>query len=87
MRQIKFTNNAWSDYVWWQGQDRKTLNRINGLIESARRDPFVGVGKPEPLVGNLSGYWSRRIDDTHRLVYAVEDDAVVVVGCRYDYGP
>ena len=87
MRQIKFTNNAWSDYVWWQGQDRKTLKRINGLIESARRDPFVGVGKPEPLVGNLSGYWSRRIDDTHRLVYAVEDDAVVVVGCRYHYGP
>lgn len=87
MREIKFTNNAWSDYVWWQGQDRKTLKRINGLIESARRDPFVGVGKPEPLVGNLSGYWSRRIDDTHRLVYAVEDDAVVVVGCRYQYGP
>jgi toxin YoeB len=87
MREIKFTNNAWSDYVWWQGQDRKTLKRINGLIESARRDPFVGVGKPEPLVGNLSGYWSRRIDDTHRLVYAVEDDAVVVVGCRYHYGP
>jgi toxin YoeB len=87
MREIKFTNNAGSDYVWWQGQDRKTLKRINGLIESARRDPFVGVGKPEPLVGNLSGYWSRRIDDTHRLVYAVEDDAVVVVGCRYHYGP
>ena len=87
MREIKFTNNAWSDYVWWQGQDRKTLKRINGLIESARRDPFLGVGKPEPLVGNLSGYWSRRIDDTHRLVYAVEDDAVVVVGCRYHYGP
>jgi len=87
MREIKFTNNAWSDYVWWQGQDRKTLKRINGLIESVRRDPFVGVGKPEPLVGNLSGYWSRRIDDTHRLVYAVDDDAVVVVGCRYHYGP
>ena len=87
MREIKFTNNAWSDYVWWQGQDRKTLKRINGLIESARRDPFLGVGKPEPLVGNLSGYWSRRIDDTHRLVYAVEDDAAVVVGCRYHYGP
>jgi len=87
MREIKFTNNAWLDYVWWQGQDRKTLKRINGLIEAARLDPVVGLGKPEPLVGNLSGYWSRRIDDTHRLVYAVEDDAVVVVGCRYDYGP
>ena len=87
MREIKFTNNAWLDYVWWQGQDRKTLKRINGLIEAARLDSFVGLGKPEPLVGNLSGYWSRRIDDTHRLVYAVEGDAVVVVGCRYDYGP
>jgi len=87
MREIKFTNNAWSDYVWWQGQDRKTLKRINVLIESASRDPFVGIGKPEPLVGNLSGYWSRRIDDTHRLVYAVEDNAVVVVGCTYHYGP
>lgn len=87
MREIKFTNNAWSDYVCWQGQDRKTFKRINGLIEAARLDPFVGLGKPEPLVGNLSGYWSRRIDDTHRLLYAVEDDAVVVVGCRYDYGP
>lgn len=87
MREIKFTNNAWSDYVWWQGQDRKTLKRIIGLIEAVRREPFHGIGKPEPLVGNLSGYWSRRIDDTHRLVYAIEDDAVVVVGCRYHYGP
>ena len=87
MREIKFTNNAWSDYVWWQGQDRKTLKRINGLIEAVRRDPFLGVGKPEPLVGNLSGYWSRRIDDVHRLVYAVEESSIVVLACRYHYGP
>ena len=87
MREIKFTNNAWSDYVWWQGQDRKTLKRINGLIEAVRRDPFLGVGKPEPLVGNLSGYWSRRIDVVHRLVYAVEESSIVVLACRYHYGP
>ena len=87
MREIKFTNNAWSDYVWWQGQERKTLKRINGLIEAVRRDPFLGVGKPEPLVGNLSGYWSRRIDDVHRLVYAAEEGAIVVLACRYHYGP
>ena len=85
MRHIAFTNNAWADYVWWQGQDRKTLKRINVLIEATKREPFVGIGKPEPLVGNLSGYWSRRIDDTHRLVYGIEDDAVVVIGCRYHY--
>ena len=87
MIEIKFTNNAWSDYVWWQGQDRKTLKRINGLIEAVRRDPFLGVGKPEPLVGNLSGYWSRRIDDVHRLVYAVEESSIVVLACRYHYDP
>jgi toxin YoeB len=85
MKNIAFTNKAWDDYVWWQGQDRKTLKRINLLIEAITREPFVGIGKPEPLVGNLSGYWSRRIDDTHRLVYAIDDDEVIVVGCRYHY--
>ena len=87
MRNISFTDKAWSDYVWWQGQDKRTLKRINLLIEATQREPFTGIGKPEPLVGNLSGYWSRRIDDTHRLVYAIEDDddAVVVIGCRYHY--
>lgn len=85
MRNIAFTDKAWTDYVWWQGQDKKTLKRINTLIEAVKRGPFTGIGKPEPLVGNLSGYWSRRIDDTHRLVYAIEDDAVVVIGCRYHY--
>jgi toxin YoeB len=85
MRIITFTGNAWVDYVYWQGQDRRTLKRINLLIEAASREPFTGIGKPEPLVGNLSGYWSRRIDDTHRLVYAVEDDSLIVIGCRYHY--
>jgi toxin YoeB len=85
MRNISFTDKAWADYVWWQGQDKKTLKRINLLIEAVKREPFEGIGKPEPLVGNLTGYWSRRIDDTHRLVYAVENDGAVVIGCRYHY--
>lgn len=85
MSEVKFTPHAWSDYVWWQGQDRKTLKRINALIEAAQRDPFGGIGKPEPLVGNLTGYWSRRIDDKNRLVYALEADTVVVIACRYHY--
>ena len=84
-RQIAFTNAAWHDYVWWQTQDRKTLRRINLLVEAVLREPFTGIGKPEPLRENLSGYWSRRIDDSNRLVYAVEDDQIVVIGCRYHY--
>ena len=84
-RQIAFTNAAWQDYVWWQTQDRRTLRRINLLVEAVLREPFTGIGKPEPLRENLSGYWSRRIDDSNRLVYAVEDDQIVVIGCRYHY--
>jgi toxin YoeB len=64
------------------GAGQKTLKRINLLIDAARRDPFDGIGKPEPLLGNLSGYWSRRIDDVHRLVYAVDDEALTVMACR-----
>jgi toxin YoeB len=63
MRSINFVPNAWTQYVYWQSQDRKTLKRINLLIEAAAREPFEGIGKPEPLLGNLSGYWSRRIDE------------------------
>ena len=81
-RAVLFTAAAWDDYTYWQGQDKKTLRRINVLIESARRDPFDGIGKPEALVGNLSGYWSRRIDDVHRLVYAADDDELAVIACR-----
>ena len=84
-RQIAFTNAAWQDYVWWQTQDRKTLRRINLLVEATLREPFTGIGKPEPLSENLSGYWSRRIDESNRLVYAVEDGQLVVVACRYHY--
>ena len=85
LSRLLWTAAAWDDYVYWQGQDRKTLKRINALIQDAMRDPFVGIGKPEPLRENLSGFWSRRIDDTHRLVYAVEGDALAIIACRYHY--
>ncbi len=84
-RSIRFTPLAWADYLYWQGQDKKTLRRINLLIEAAARDPFSGIGKPEPLMGNLTGYWSRRIDTTHRLVYAVDEADIDVVACRGHY--
>ncbi|MCY7297471.1 Txe/YoeB family addiction module toxin, partial [Alteromonas sp. a30] len=79
------TDEAWSSYVYWQTQDKKTLKRINKLIADVKRSPFAGIGKPEPLKENLSGFWSRRIDDTNRLVYAVDDTAVTVISCRYHY--
>jgi toxin YoeB len=82
---IRFTPAAWEDYTYWQGQDKKTLKRINLLIEASRRDPFSGIGKPEPLLGNLSGYWSRRIDEVNRLVYAVDDIDLDVIACRGHY--
>ena len=82
---LLWTAAAGSDYVWWQGQDRRTLKRINLILQDTLRHPFDGVGKPEPLRGNLAGFWSRRIDDTHRLVYTVEGDALAVVACRYHY--
>lgn len=82
---LTWTLAAWEDYAWWQGQDRKTLKRINLLIQDALRNPFSGIGKPEPLRENLSGFWSRRIDETNRLVYGVEGDSLVVIACRYHY--
>ncbi|MBC7437801.1 MAG: Txe/YoeB family addiction module toxin [Bdellovibrionales bacterium] len=84
-RDVKFTGEAWESYTWWQGQDRKTLKRINLLIEAAKRTPFEGIGKPEPLLGNLSGYWSRRIDEGNRLVYAADDDELTIITCRFHY--
>ncbi|MDW3686104.1 Txe/YoeB family addiction module toxin [Cupriavidus sp. CV2] len=84
-RRVLFTPDAWEDYLYWQGQDRKTLKRINQLIKDAQRTPFEGIGKPEPLVGNLTGFWSRRIDDTNRLVYDVIEDRINIVACRYHY--
>ena len=81
---IAFTPHGWEDYVSWSG-DRKTLGRINRLITEASRDPGAGTGKPERLSGNLAGYWSRRIDQEHRLVYTVRDDELVIVQVRYHY--
>ena len=85
IERLLWTRASWADYLWWQGQDRKTLKRINLLIQGAMRHPFEGIGKPEPLRENLSGFWSRRIDDTHRLVYTVEGASLVIVACRYHY--
>lgn len=85
MRLIRFTPDAWEDYVFWQSQDRKTLKRINLLIEASQRSPFEGIGKPEALKANLSGFWSRRIDDTNRLVYEADENQLNIVACRYHY--
>ena len=88
MRHIRFVPHAWEAYLYWHDQDRKTLRRINALITAAARDPFAGIGKPEPLRGDLSGYWSRRIDDTNRLVYRATETELVVIACRFHYaGP
>jgi len=82
---ILFSSQAWDDYFYWQQTDRKVLKRINDLIREIMRSPFSGMGKPEPLRHALAGYWSRRIDDEHRLVYKVAGDAVVIVQARYHY--
>jgi toxin YoeB len=84
-RKLAWTDEAWSDYVYWQSQDKKTLKRINRLINDTKRDPFQGIGKPEPLRENLAGFWSRRIDETNRLIYAVSDDYLTIISCRYHY--
>jgi toxin YoeB len=82
---LVFTEAAWSDYLWFQDRDRKLLKRINTLIKDIIRSPYEGIGKPEALKANLSGYSSRRVNDEHRLVYTVKADDVVVVACRYHY--
>lgn len=84
-RTIAFDQNGWEDYVYWQTQDRKTLKRINQLITDALRDPFAGIGKPEPLKHILLGAWSRRIDAANRLVYYVTDDHIVILQAREHY--
>ncbi len=86
---LTWTSAAWDDYLYWQTQDRKTLRRINLLIQDTLREPFAGLGKPEPLKENFSGFWSRRIDDTHRLVYTVHENdtqgELAIIACRYHY--
>ena len=84
-RLLAWTQDAWADYVYWQGQNKKTLKRINKLIKDTKRSPFEGIGKPEPLKENLSGFWSRRVDESNRLVYAVSDSHITVISCRYHY--
>ena len=84
-RKLAWTDEAWESYVFWPSRDKKTLKRINRLIQEVMRQPFEGIGKPEPLRENLSGFWSRRIDETNRLVYAVDDEWITVVSCRYHF--
>ena len=80
-----FSQDAWDDYLHWQKTDRRLLNRVNLLIREVLRSPFEGIGKPEPLKHGLAGYWSRRINDEHRLVYQVEGESVMIAQCRYHY--
>jgi toxin YoeB len=82
---ICFSENAWADYTYWQTEDRKTLKRINKLIMDIKRNGNEGIGKPEQLKDDLSDYWSRRIDDTNRLVYKVNNDEIIIISCRYHY--
>jgi toxin YoeB len=84
-KKLAWTQEAWEDYVYWQGQDRKTLKRINKVIFDTQRSPFEGIGKPEPLKENLSGFWSRRIDESNRLVYVVDNNCLTIISCRYYY--
>ncbi len=82
---LSWAESAWDDYLYWQRTDKKTLKRINLLVKDIKRQPFEGVGSPEPLKHNWSGYWSRRIDRAHRLVYKVTEQTIIVVQCRYHY--
>ncbi len=82
---IVFTESAWEDYLWFQLNKRKLLKRINQLIRDTQREPFAGLGKPERLKADLTGFWSRRINDEHRLVYTVVENCLIVVACRYHY--
>jgi len=82
---IVFSENAWADYLYWQQTDKKILRRINKLIKEIQREPFNGVGKPEPLKHGLAGYWSRRINEEHRIVYRVADGALFIAQLRYHY--
>ena len=82
---LVFAEKAWEDYLYWQKTDKKILKRVNTLIKDIARAPFEGIGKPEPLKHALSGYWSRRINDEHRIVYRVQDDSLLIAQLRYHY--
>ena len=85
MRKLLWDEAGWEDYLFWQVNDKKILFRINDLIKDTQRNPFTGIGKPEPLRGNLSGCWSRRINEEHRLVYMVKEDCIYILQCRFHY--
>jgi toxin YoeB len=85
MRSVKFSPEAWEDYQYWQTTDKKTIRRILELVKDSQRNGYVGMGKPEPLKGNLSGWWSRRINDADRMVYRVDDEIVTIISLRYHY--
>jgi len=80
-----FSDKAWDDYIYWQQVDKKTLKKINQLIKDIKRSPFDGLGKPEPLKHELSGFYSRRVTDEHRLVYEVSEDTIAIASCRFHY--
>ena len=82
---LTWTEESWEDYVYWQQIDKKVSKKINTLIRDIKREPFGGIGKPEPLKHELAGYWSRRITDEHRLVYEITDYTVIVISCRFHY--
>ena len=84
MKKIWF-DEAWSDYLYWQAQDRKTLRRINSIIKDVERSPYNGIGKPEPLKGEFSGFWSRRIDEKNRFIYRIRNDILEILSCRGHY--
>lgn len=83
---LEWDTDAWDDYVYWQSTDKGVLKKINKLLKDMMRDPYTGIGKPEPLVGNLSGFWSRRIDGKNRIIYAVSDNVLIIIECRTHYG-
>ena len=82
---ILWDERAWNEYLEWQSEDKKTLSKINALIKDIQRNPYFGIGKPEPLVGNLSGWWSRRIDDKNRITYKEKDNVVIIASCKGHY--
>jgi toxin YoeB len=82
---LVFSEHAWEDYLYWQSRDKRVVKRIPQLIQAIKREPFTGIGKPEPLRHGLSGYWSRRIDEEHRIVYKVSDDSLFIAQLRYHY--
>ena len=86
MNNLTFTSQAWGDYCYWQTQDTKTLKKINNLLQDIGRNSFTGIGKPEPLKGDMTGLWSRRIDDANRLLYKVSDFGIEIIQCKGHYG-